>query len=209
VCVYSVVDNRFENRQYKVGSRLHVYIDALRRNIIEKPKYTPEQSNKRPLLLIAFYPKSRVPDRHKVLQTIGAIPPRGQPKPTNTWYNETDLSHLEWLDAVGEHRFVLAPFGHGLDTHRISEILMMGGIPVMRRSTISSCYDDTDSSWNGVKRGSLPIVLLNSWNDLTKEKLELEWERLSKIPPETWDWKRLFINHWTSRIGAATSKETV
>ena len=33
----------------------------------------------------------------------------------------------------------------GLDTHRMTEILLMGGVPVIRQSTISSCYDDTDN----------------------------------------------------------------
>jgi hypothetical protein len=178
-----------------------VYAEALRKNIIDKPLLTPEESNKRPLLLVAFYPKSRVPDRFKVLQSIGAIPPRGTPKPTNPFYNETDLSHTEWLDAIGQHRFVLAPFGHGLDTHRVAEIFMMGGIPVMRESTISSCYDDTDNELNGEKRGSLPFVLLKSWKELTKERLEAEWERLSKINMTTWDPKRLFLDHWLRRIG--------
>lgn len=196
-----------ENRQYAIGRNLRVYIDALKRNILQKPIMTIEERNNRPLLLIAFYPKSRVPDRYNVLVTIGAIPPKGLPKPTNTWYNETDLSHVEWLDAITNHRFVLAPFGHGLDTHRITEIFLMGGIPVMRRSSISSCYDDSDNNFGNDKsnskksRGSLPIVLLNSWKELTKEKLEMEWQRLVKIPIENWDWKRLFINHWLERIG--------
>lgn len=90
-----------ENRQYKFGGALHIYIDALKKNIINKPVKTAEELSKRPLLLIAFYPKSRVPDRHKVLSILGAIPPKGQSKPTNPWYNETDLSHSEWLDAIG------------------------------------------------------------------------------------------------------------
>lgn len=196
-----------ENRQYAIGRNVHIYVDALRRNIINKPAMTEEQLNNRPLLLVAFYPKSRVPDRHNVLQTIGAIPPRGKPKPTSTWYNETDLSHIEWLDAIGHHKFVLAPFGHGLDTHRITEILLMGGIPVMRRSTISSCYDDSDNEFRRkdgtvVRRGSLPVVLLDSWKDLTKDRLEAEWNKLLPRLNKTneWDWKRLFIDHWIERI---------
>jgi hypothetical protein len=114
----------FENRQYPVGKAVGtIYINALKKYIINRPTMTLAERNNRPLLLVAFYPKSRVPDRHGVLVTLGAIPPRGQAKPTNTWYNETDLSHAEWLDGIVSHKFVLAPFGHGLDTHRISEIL--------------------------------------------------------------------------------------
>lgn len=192
----------FENRQYTIGRNVAAYAHALRRNIVQKHALSIEEQSRKPLLLVAFYPKSRVPDRHKVLVTIGAIPPRGKPKLANPFYNETDLNHEEWLDAITQHRFVLAPFGHGLDTHRVSEILLMGGIPVMRRSSISSCYDDSDNNLGNTSRGSLPIVLLDSWQDLTKETLEREWERISKVPQSTWDWKRLFIDHWLQRIKA-------
>lgn len=162
---------------------------------------TIAEEERKPLILVAFYPKSRVPDRQKVLTILGAIPPKGQSKPKNPFYNETDLNHEEWLDAIVEHRFVLCPFGHGLDTHRVSEVLLMGGIPVMRKSTISSCYDDSDNTFNGMTRGSLPIVLLDSWQDLSKERLEVEWQRITRIPKTSWDWKRLFLDHWLQRIG--------
>lgn len=194
-----------ENRQYAIGKNPQAYVDALREHIINKKPMTTEERTGRPLLLVAFYPKSRVPDRMKVLVAIGAYSKDGKmPKVENPFYNLTDLSHKEWLEAIPLHRFVLAPFGHGLDTHRVSEILLMGGVPVMRRSSISSCYDDSDNSWkvgNVTKtRGSLPIVVLDSWSDLTKDRLEQEWKRIVEIPPSKWDWSRLLIDHWISRI---------
>jgi hypothetical protein len=140
----------FENRQYKMGSKVGQYGYALQNNVINRLTRTREDKDKLPLLLVAFYPKSRVPDRMKVLTAIGAVPPKGQPKPLNPFYNETDLSHTEWLRAITDHKFVLAPFGHGLDTHRVTEILLMGGIPVMRKSGISSCYDDSDNVSKGI-----------------------------------------------------------
>lgn len=201
----------FENRQYRIGRDPAAYTRFLRRNIIDAPVRSAEELNNRPLLLIAFYPKSRVPDRHKVLAQLGAIPP---PKPGSTWYNLTDLDHNEWLQGIHDHKFVLAPFGHGLDTHRVSEILLMGGIPVMRKSSISSCYDDSDnqmessrgtgsSDGNGdvaASRGSLPGVFLDSWKDLTKERLDQEWERFKELPQTHWDHTRLTIDHWLKRI---------
>ena len=193
----------FENRQYRVGGNVKVYAQVLRSNVLNRTVLDVAARAKLPLLLIAFYPKSRVPDRTKVLNILGVYK---KPKPENPFYNFTDLSHLEWLHAIREHRFVLSPFGHGLDTHRVSEILLMGGIPVMRRSTISSCFDDSDnrivnaSTGKVERRGPLPVVILDKWEDLTKERLESEWERLSKIPDSHWDWRRLFIYHWADRI---------
>lgn len=205
-----------ENRQYAIGKNIHLYIEALQKFVINRPILSKEDANKKPLLLIAFYPKSRVPDRTTVWNILGVT------KTLHPFYNYTDLSHMQWLEAIGDHKFVLAPFGHGLDTHRISEILLMGGYPVMRRSTISSCYDDSDNIYPDheinkkegittntnirntnnavVTRGSLPIVIVDRWEDVTKERLDKEWERLSNIPNSHWDWKRLFIYHWIDRI---------
>lgn len=84
--------------------------------------------------------------------------------------------------------------------YRLTEILLMGGIPVMKRSSISSCYDDSDNTVNGNTRGSLPVVILNSWQDLTLERLENEWKRIISIPMENWDWRRLLIHQWFDRI---------
>jgi hypothetical protein len=195
----------FENRQYPTGKNVQAYAQALQDLVIDRPVQTVDEQTKKPLLLVAFYPKSRVPDRHKVLSILGVFPPKGTPKLENPFYNYTDLNHREWLEGIVTHRFVLAPFGHGLDTHRVSEILMMGGIPVMRRSTISSCFDDSDNTHylqNGtaVTRGSLPVVIVDRWEDVTKERLEAEWTRLSAVRPEQWDWRRLFIHHWVERI---------
>jgi hypothetical protein len=167
------------------------------------------------MLLVAFYPKSRVPDRKNVLTKLYHSQSKTDPTtglPAGKWYNETDLDHEGWLNSVGQHKFVLAPFGHGLDTHRITEILLMGGIPVMRRSTISSCYDDSDNVYTernpvtGITRthtrGSLPIVILDSWDDLTKDRLDKEWTRLSPLlRTNQWDWHRLFLDQWLDRIG--------
>jgi hypothetical protein len=199
----------FENRQYPVGKRVHKYLDALRRNVLERPDYSLDEEKRKPLLLVAFYPKRQTPDRLKVLQYLGAKVlgnnlPAGITRPEHPFYNETDLNHDEWLDSVNQHRFVLAPFGHGLDTHRISEILLLGAIPVMRRSTISSCFDDSDNLLRNTNRGSLPVVILDSWNDLTVERLEREWERITKHPKTYWDWKRVFIYHWLERIGLSS-----
>jgi hypothetical protein len=191
----------FENRQYAIGKNIQVYAEALQKFVIDR---VPTPLEKKPLLLIAFYPKSRVPDRHKVLSILRVFPPKGVPKMENPFYNYTDLSHMEWLEAIGHHKFVLAPFGHGLDTHRISEILLMGGIPVTRRSSISSCYDDSDNAFphspTEKKRGSLPIVIVDKWEDVTKERLEEEWIRIQNTPASQWDWSRLFMNHWLERI---------
>jgi hypothetical protein len=156
----------------------------------------------KPLLLVAFYPKNRSPDRTNALN---AIVGSGSPP---TWVSRLNFNHSDWLNAIPRHRFVLAPFGHGLDTHRVTEIMLMGGVPVMRRSSISSCYDDSDNTiirFNDslpLTRGSLPVVIVDQWTDVTETFLLSEWQRISAVPLQEWDWRRLFAPHWLERIDA-------
>ena len=150
-----------------------------------------------PLLLIAFQPKRYSPDREKLLRIID----EGPHSDSKAYYNFSQFSHhQQWLDAITQHKFVLVPFGNGLDTHRIYEVLIMGGIPVTRWSSISSCYDDSDNVLGNVSRGSIPIVILDSWMDLSKARLDQEWERIVRTPDEEWDWRRLLAYQWVDRI---------
>jgi hypothetical protein len=42
----------------------------------------------------------------------------------------------------GDHRFVLSPFGNGIDCHRTWEALVLGSIPIVRRSTLHEMFHD-------------------------------------------------------------------
>lgn len=72
----------------------------------------------------------------------------------------------------------------------------------MRKSSISSCFDDSDNDMgtNSPPRGSLPVVILDKWEDLTASRLEAEWSRLKNIPLSHWDHTRLLFDHWSKRI---------
>ena len=44
----------------------------------------------------------------------------------------------------------------------LTEIFLMGGIPVIKNSSIASCYDDSDGQVNeAAPRGSLPVVVIS------------------------------------------------
>mmetsp|Transcript_102601 Transcript_102601/g.293872 ORF Transcript_102601/g.293872 Transcript_102601/m.293872 type:complete len:300 (+) Transcript_102601:421-1320(+) len=196
-----------ENRQWRFGSKPGNYISAMRRFILRENENGVSEASEAPpssLLLIAFQEKQRVPQRKKALEAVlkaggGAFTPSNKV-----------ISHEAWLEAITTHKFVLAPLGHGLDTHRVSEILMMGGIPVMKRSTISSCYDDSDNELTAVgasgtkhTRGSIPSVIVDDWAEVTPSRLEREWDEISRHPKGHWDWQRLFAQQWLDRIGIA------
>lgn len=111
---------------------------------------------------------------------------------TNDWKS--------WMELITQYKFTLIPHSHALDSYRMMEVLLMGGIPVIRRSTISSCYDSSDNASGNTTRGSLPIVIVNTWSEVTKEFLESEWLRIAKVPSEQWDVSRLLLSHWVQRL---------
>jgi hypothetical protein len=61
------------------------------------------------------------------------------------------------------HRFVLAPYGRGYDSHRILEALMLGRIPIVRWTPYVCAYE------------GLPVLRIRSWSELTWELLETTW----------------------------------
>mmetsp|Transcript_8247 Transcript_8247/g.15559 ORF Transcript_8247/g.15559 Transcript_8247/m.15559 type:complete len:417 (+) Transcript_8247:137-1387(+) len=199
-------------RKYLIGSNLTVYLEVIRESLATGVPLLgthSQQLTKRPLLLVAFTPKSYAPDRGKALLSFF-----GKKK---SFYTKNSFTHEGWLRAIVAHRFTLCPFGHGLDTHRLWEVLLLGGIPVVRRSSITSCIDDSDNvilfprrgrrdsdaanSTDVVKveRGSIPIVVVNSWSEVTEVFLERKWRQL-RHRVGGWDYSRILMEHWEARI---------
>jgi len=201
-CLPIGIENRYNSIGKYVGQ---IYINAIRRNLIDSlppPQGGAFHANSSTRMLVAFQSVQYSPDRGKALAALNVLQ-----NTSNTPFFDTlqsKVSHSAWLDLVSKYRFVLTPFGNGLDTHRAMEVMLMGSIPVMRRSSISSCYDDSDNIWMAgnvtVARGSLPVVIVDSWTDLTRDRLEREWKRIEATPKSSWDLSRLFLHHWTSRI---------
>ena len=108
-----------ENRYNFFGGQLHLYVDAMKKNIdlLKSESNQKDASAQRPLLLVAFHPKRQNPDRKKALLEIGIQLGRHDPPPPDLFYNYTQLSHKHWLEAITFHRFTMAPFGHGVDTY--------------------------------------------------------------------------------------------
>lgn len=222
-----------------------MYIRAMKRNVLHRKRRDVERG----LLFVPLTSSdcsiASKPDRTKACKAI---------QHNNFQLLHSKLEKDAYFDMISQHKFTLAPHGHGLDTHRITEILLMGGVPVIRKSTIVSCYDNSDNEFVSVTnnlgnplslpghgdkgkdsdsdrdrdrkkmkkdsmgggppptvvapnntrttrtRGSLPIVIVEKWSDVTHELLHREWLRIINIPPERWDWRRLFIDHWLERI---------
>ena len=105
-----------------------------------------------------------------------------------------DLSYggrRAFLQEVRNHTFVLCPRGNGVDTHRLWETLYMGSIPIVVQDIAHAGWQD------------LPICFVDSWDDVTEERLLREKER---IESRTWNMEKLRIGYWINRIKTETSQ---
>ncbi|CAF1166259.1 unnamed protein product [Rotaria sordida] len=64
-----------------------------------------------------------------------------------------------YLEQIGNTKFVLSPPGNGLDCHRTWEALLMGAVPIVRKSTLDPLFTKTRS------------VIIDDWSKLTQNLL--------------------------------------
>jgi len=172
-----------ENRYNSIGRKVRLYIKALQRNIIAGNSISKNQ------VLVAFQPIAYSPDRSKALEAVKTLNSNSSGSPSPYFdIKSNKISHSDWLDSIAQYRFTLTPYGNGLDTHRINEVLLMGGVPIARRSSIDTCYD------------GLPVVFVDAWSDLTPEFLDREWARITNTSRHHWDTRRLTLSYWLERI---------
>ena len=50
------------------------------------------------------------------------------------------LPYEEYMREIGKHKFVVVMRGNGIDTHRFSEVLLMGSVPIVEHSGLDDLY---------------------------------------------------------------------
>ena len=96
------------------------------------------------------------------------------------------ISTQEYLKHISDHRFVFSPRGNGLDTFRTWETLLMKRFPIVKDSTLNSLYKD------------LPVVIINDWNEISKEFLEKKYNELAF--KTDYKWEKLYMPYWIEKI---------
>lgn len=64
----------------------------------------------------------------------------------------------EMWRAIGTYRYVACPFGHGLDTHRLWEVLRLGSIPVVTSSSLDRLFEGHQ----------LPAIIVDDWKSVNE-----------------------------------------
>jgi len=92
-------------------------------------------------------------------------------------------------DMISKYKFILSPEGAGLDCHRTWEALYLNIIPIVLSSSINELYED------------LPILVVNSWNDITEKFLNDKYEEIN-MKKERGEYKldKMYLNYWLDKI---------
>ena len=99
----------------------------------------------------------------------------------------TSAGRVKYLAQLRTCNFVLAPRGNGLDTHRLWETLLMGGIPIVLR----------DPGLNSLL-SNLPVVQVDDWAEIAdKHMLKEEWNRIME---HNWSYDFLRTSYWVNQI---------
>ena len=95
------------------------------------------------------------------------------------------ISYLQNFKQQSRYKFVLAPQGEGIDTHRVWEAILFGNIPIIKSSSLNKLYKD------------FPVVIVKSWKEITYKKLKLYSKKFSN---PTYSYEKLLLNYWKIKI---------
>jgi hypothetical protein len=102
------------------------------------------------------------------------------------------LAQRECWRLHGEFAFEISPHGNGLDCFRTWEALLLGTIPIVRRSALEPLFRGEE----------LPVVIVDAWTEVTPANLA-RWraELLPRLGPAVDT--RLGLAHWVAKIRRA------
>ncbi len=105
--------------------------------------------------------------------------------------NTYGKSFPEYMQAMSEFRFVLSPDGLGPDCHRTWEAFYVNTIPIVLHSPLDPLFAD------------LPVLLIDSWDEITKEFLDKKFE---EITSKSYNKEKLFADYWINLIRSIQKK---
>jgi hypothetical protein len=83
--------------------------------------------------------------------------------------NKTTVMPSEYFSALAQHRFLLAPMGRGVQSPKFVEAVLLMTIPITKRY---GAFEDLQAY-------GMPIVLVDSWGEVTPQNLDRWWAELS------------------------------
>jgi len=101
------------------------------------------------------------------------------------FYEQDRITRLTTWENQSDYAFVISPHGIGLDCHRTWEALVLGCIPVVKKSSIDYLYDE------------LPVLIVDEWGDITEELLN---KTINDFKNKSFNYEKLTLNYWTDKF---------
>jgi hypothetical protein len=104
---------------------------------------------------------------------------------------EGENAQEKYIADLCNSNFVISPFGNGMDCYRVWESIYCGAIPIVPRCVLFERFQ------------GLPIIMLDSWDNLTIEKIQQYYDNL-KARGGSYDYCDL--DYWEKKILSAHKK---
>jgi len=95
---------------------------------------------------------------------------------------------LDTYALMSQHKFLAAPRGNGVDSHRFWEALLLGVIPIVKSSVLDDLYSN------------LPTVIVDDWNDVDQDLLDSEYARIRAKWAPTDPLPKTTATYWRDHI---------
>jgi hypothetical protein len=95
------------------------------------------------------------------------------------------VDYDNYINKIYNHKFVISPEGNGIDCHRTWEVLYLKSIPIQKKNINNQYYTD------------LPICFVDSWEDITEDFLNKEYDRIIN---SNWNLDKLKMTYWIDKI---------
>ncbi|HSX25597.1 MAG TPA: hypothetical protein VLE89_01150, partial [Chlamydiales bacterium] len=93
-----------------------------------------------------------------------------------------------YLNDLSSSKFILAPRGNGLDTHRLWEALYLDSFPIVKTSPLDAVYD------------GLPVIVIQEWEEVTESFLNQKYDEFTHA---SFSLDRRYLPYWLSLIAQA------
>jgi len=97
------------------------------------------------------------------------------------FYEPKPVSRIESWENMVKYKYVVSPLGNGLDCHRTWEAIILGCIPIVKKSELDTMYD------------GLPVLIVNNWSDITQNLLD-------NFKPEYRNIEKIYMKYWINKF---------
>jgi hypothetical protein len=97
------------------------------------------------------------------------------------YYEPQKVPRIDSWTKMIEYKYVISPLGNGLDCHRTWEAIILGCIPIVKKSELDSMYE------------GLPVLIVNDWSDINQDML-------NNFKPDTSKIEKIYMTYWRNLI---------